>query len=44
MDLFISLPCAFFREFSVLPTVSPAEIVFISPTGGLLSLTFGVLS
>ena len=35
--LFISLLWAFFRDFSVPPAVSPPEIVFISPTGGLLS-------
>ena len=32
--LFISLPCAFFRDFSVSPAVSPPEIVFISHAGG----------
>ena len=42
--LFISLPLAFFKEFSVLPAVSPPEIVFISPAGGLLSPTPWVLS
>ena len=42
--LFISLPCTFFRDFSVPPTVSPPEIVFISPAGDLLSLTSKVLS
>ena len=31
--LFISLPCAFFRDFNVPPTVSPPEIVFISLAG-----------
>ena len=42
--LFISLPCAFFRDFNIRPTVSPPEIVFISPAGGLLSLISRVLS
>ena len=42
--LLIFLPCAFFRDFSVPLAISPPEIVFISPAGGLLSFTFGVLS
>ena len=42
--LFISLQCAYFRDFSVPPAVSPPEIVFIFPVGGFLSPTSGVLS
>ena len=42
--LFISLPCAILKDFSILPTVCPLEIVFISPAGGLLSPTFRILS
>ena len=42
--LFISLPYTFFRDFSIPPIVSPLEIVFISPVGGLLSPTSGILS
>ena len=42
--LIISLPCAFFRDFNVPPTVSPPEIVFISPVGGLISPFSGVIS
>ena len=42
--LFIFLPCAFFKDFSILPTISSLEIFFISPAGGLLSLTSRVLS
>ena len=42
--LFISLPCAFFRDFSISPAVSPPEIIFISPARGLWSPTSEVLS
>ena len=42
--LFIFLPYAFLRDFSVPLAISPLEIVFISPTGGLLSFTSRVLS
>ena len=38
--LFISFPCAFFGDFSILPVVSPLEIIFISPARGLLPLEF----
>ena len=40
---FISLPYAFFRDFNVPPTVSPLEIVFISPTRGSISRISEVL-
>ena len=42
--LFVSLPFAFFRDFSIPLAVNPLEIVFISPVGGLLSLATRVLS
>ena len=42
--LFISLPCAFFKDFNVPPTVSPLDVVFISPAGGLVSPISRVLS
>ena len=42
--LFISLPCAFFRDINVPLAVIPFELVFISPARGLLSLTSRVLS
>ena len=42
--LFISLPYAFLRDFSVPLAFSPPKIIFISPAGGLLSPAFGVLS
>ena len=42
--LFISLSCAFFRDFNVPPAVSPLEIVLISPARGFLSATSRVLS
>ena len=40
--LFISLPCAFFKDFNAPFAVIPPEIVFISPVGGLVSLIFRV--
>ena len=42
--LFISLPYAFLKDFNVPPVVSPPEIVYISPTGGLVSHISRVLS
>ena len=38
MDTIYFFPIDFFRDFSVLPAISPPEIVFISLAGGLLSL------
>ena len=42
--LFISLPCAFLRDFNVPPIVIPPEIIFISLVGSLMSPISGVLS
>ena len=38
MDTVYFFPIGFFfKDFSVLPIVSPFKIIFISPVGGLLS-------
>ena len=42
--LFIIFSWDFFKDFSVLPTINPLEIVFISLAGGLLSPSSQFLS
>ena len=43
IDVYFS-PLCFFQRLQRSAFVSPPKIVFISPAGGLLSLTSGVLS